>query len=469
MLYKRTKIVCTIGPSSWDYPTLKELAKNGMDLVRLNLSHGTHEEKAQQIRFIRQIAQKAGKHLAIIADLQGPKLRLGKIEGILTITKGDVLKLSAIPKEGALPIQFDFSPYIKAGERVLLNDGLVEFKVLHVKAGVVEIEALNNGWVSSNKGINIPDTHLNSAAFTPKDAEDTEFAIKQNVDYIALSFVQTADDITHLQDIISSHKSNTKVIAKIETKEAVDNLEAIIKATNAIMIARGDLASETKAEEVPLIQQKIIRLARQNQKPVIVATQMLESMTENPRPTRAEVSDVANAVLDEADAVMLSGETASGKYPVEAVKTMNQVILSVEKNPEYKKYIKINWENISLENLSTSAIAASAASMAYRINAKAIVAATSAGRTVRLVSSFRPSSPIIAIAHDEQTCNQLTLMWGVTAIQVPSFKSSDIFWKNIAKKVKAKKLAQKGDKIVLVGGTKIGVTGATDTIKVITL
>lgn len=469
MIYKKTKIVCTIGPSSWDKETLKELALSGMDLARLNLSHGTHEEKRDQINRIRSVAKEIGKRIAIIADLQGPKLRLGEIDGVLTICEGDILKFSITPGKDILPIQFDFAPFIKRGQRIFLNDGLIELIVLGNSKKIVKAQAQNSGWISSNKGINLPDTYLNSAAFTPKDKIDAEFAIKEKVDYLALSYVQTASDINVVKNLIKESNSKTKIIAKIEKNEAILNLEEIIKAADALIVARGDLGIETKAEEVPLLQQKIVKLSRQHQKPVIVATQMLESMVENPRPTRAEVSDVANAVLDQVDGVMLSAESASGKYPIQAVKIMRDVILSVEKNSEYKKYIKINWENIHLDNLSVSAIASSAASLAYRIDAKAIITATSSGRTVRFLASFRPNAQILAVAHDEQTCDQLGLIWGVTSMPMKPIRNSDKFWRNIIKEAKAKGLVNTGEKIVLVGGTKIGTPGATDSIKVVTL
>lgn len=466
---KKTKIVCTIGPSSWDKETLKELALSGMDLARLNLSHGTHEEKRDQIHRIRAVSKEIGKRVAIIADLQGPKLRLGCIESVLNINKGDILRLSARSGKDILSIQFDFAPFIKKGHRVFLNDGLVELKVLGVSRGVIKLEAQNCGWVSSNKGINLPDTNLNSAAFTPKDKIDTEFAIKEKADYIALSFIQTPSDINILKDLIKANNSKIKIIAKIEKNEAITNLEEIIKVADALMVARGDLAIEAKAEEVPILQQKMIRLCRQYQKPVIVATQMLESMVENPRPTRAEVSDVANAVLDQVDGVMLSAESASGKYPVEAVRTMKDIICSVERDTEYKKYIKVSWGNIHLEDLSASAIAAAAASLAYRIDAKTIIAATSSGKTVMSLSAFRPGAKILAVAHDEQTCDQLSLVWGVTSLPMKPIRNSDKFWKNIIKEAKIKDLIHPGERVVLVGGTKIGTSGATDSIKVVTV
>lgn len=468
-MLKRTKIVCTIGPSSWDYSTLKELAESGMDVARLNFSHGTFEEKGTQLKLVRKISKELGKSLAVLADMPGPKLRLGLFEGKIEIQKGETIYLSSDPKEGELPVQFDLSPFLKKKQRIFLNDGLVELLVVGVKGKTIETIAQNSGWVSQKKGVNIPDTLLTGAVFTERDREGTEFAIKLNADYVALSFVQQPSDLDDARAIIKKHKSQAKIIVKLETSQAVENLEEIISAADAVMIARGDLAIETNAAEVPIVQQKILNLARQNQKPVIVATQMLESMTENPRPTRAEVSDVANAVLDQADAVMLSAETANGKYPIEAVRVMSEVINSVEANPDYQRYIKINWENLSKAEIHFNAIAASAASLAYRINAACIVVATASGKTARMIASFRPSSRILAATHDEQTRHQLTLIWGVRPSIVKATRTSDEFWKKIIDAVRDSKFAKKGDRIVLVSGTKIGISGDTDTIKVVRL
>lgn len=466
---KRTKIVCTIGPASGDYKTLKDLALAGMDVARLNFSHGTQKEKVEHIKLIRQISEELNKPIAIIGDLQGPKIRLGEIAGIRGIKKGERIRLSLNPIEDELPMQFDLSPFVKRSQRIFLNDGLVELKVTGLSGKTIETIAGNSGWVSSHKGVNIPDTHLKGASFTDKDATDAEFALKNGADYLSVSFIQTLEDLRTVKKLIKKFSSKAQVIVKIEKAEAVNNLEKIIPETDAVMVARGDLAIETKLELVPLIQQKIVRLSRQNKKPVIVATQMLESMIENPRPTRAEVSDVANAVLDQVDAVMLSAESASGKYPVEAVLTMQHVINSIEENLDYKHYIKINWEQVSEEELPFNAIASSAASLAYRIGAKVIVSATATGNSAKRLSSFRPGSDIVAVTHDLTTSNQLALVWNVNPLIVKPSKDSDTFWRNITAALKENKFVEKKDKAVLVGGSIVGVSGATDTIKVVTI
>lgn len=466
---KRTKIVCTLGPASWDPKTLKQLAEAGMNVARLNFSHGTQEEKADQIANIRRISKEIGKPIAILADLQGPKIRLGMIDGVRNIKKGDKIVLSLNPVEEELPMQYDLSPFVKKGQRIFLNDGLVEIKVDEVKGKTIHTTAQNDGWVSSNKGVNVPDTRMKGASFTPKDRSDAEFALSQDVDYLAISFVQTPEDLKDPKELIKKHKSRTKIVVKVEKNEAITYLEEIIKETDAVMVARGDLAIETAAAQVPVHQQKMIRLSRQYQKPVIVATQMLESMTENPRPTRAEVSDVANAVLDQVDAVMLSAESASGKYPVETVTTMKDVILSVERNMDYARYFKINWETLNSDDVEVNAIAAAAASLAYRTHAKAIVVATATGRTAKILSSFRPVSPIVAVTHDETTCNQLVLNWGIKSVVVPATDSPTKFWDNMIEEVKKQGFAKKGDQVVLISGTNVGLPANTDTIKLVTL
>lgn len=469
MVFKRTKIVATIGPASSSPDILKALIKTGLDVVRLNFSHGNYQERIEQIKTIRRLSEELKRPVAIMADLQGPKLRLGKFEGVIEITKGQLITLSTHPKENQLPIQFDLTPYVEKGQRIFINDGLVEFKIVGVKEDKLELQAQNSGQISANKGVNVPDTILENGSFTKKDAEDAEFVLTQNIDLIAMSFVQFAEDLKPLQNLLKKHNSRAKIIAKIEKKSALDNIEEIIKEADGIMIARGDLGIETLASEVPLVQERIINLARQHQKPVIVATQMLESMTTNPRPTRAETSDVANAVLREVDAVMLSGESANGKYPVEAVSTMQQIILSVEQHPEYKSNIDINWQKLTIQQISANAVAAAAQELALRTNAKVIVVGTASGRTAQILASFRPKSKILAITHDQQTQNQLQLSWGVEATVVNPIKSVDMFWEKIIVEVKQSKLASAGDNIVIISGSAVGVSGKTDTIKIVTL
>ncbi len=465
---KKTKIICTIGPASWEFTSMKKLAMAGMDIARLNMSHGSHEEKAEQIQNIRKISEQLGKPIGIIADLQGPKIRLGEIEGEVEIKKDQTVRLSTFAGDEELPMQFDLSPFVRKNHRIFLNDGLVQLKVTSINNKVITAKALNTGVVSAHKGVNIPDTDLKGASFTEKDKEDAEFALREEVDYIAMSFVQSADDLKQLRNLIKKDDKKTQIITKVEKNEAIENLEEIIQVSDALMVARGDLAIETEPAIVPILQQKIIKLCRQHQKPVIVATQMLESMIEHPRPTRAEVSDVANAVMDQVDAVMLSAESASGLYPIEAVETMQRIIESVESSSDYKRYIKRDWEALNPKELIFSAVTSSAASIAYRTHAQAIAVGTVTGRTARILSSFRPdTSNIIAVVHDRKTANQLALVWGVTALIVKPALDFNKFLSNIHEALTP--LFKKGDTVVVVTGLSAGTSGTTNTIKVTTI
>jgi pyruvate kinase len=471
-MQKKTKIVCTLGPASQDYQTIKSLVKAGMNVARLNFSHGDHAEKKAKIDIVRKVAEELDTPIAILADMSGPKIRLGELDGRKEISKGQEIVLTLNPQaevENELPIQYDLSPFVQTNQRIFLNDGLVELKVDEIKGKNIYTHATNSGWVSSHKGVNIPDTRLKGQVFTQKDSEDAEFALKEGVEYLALSFIQEVEDLEEARRMIQKLHPQTKIVVKVEKNEAVANLEDIIKATDAVMVARGDLAVEASAAEVPIVQQKIIHLSRQYRKPVIVATQMLESMIENPRPTRAEVSDVAYAVLDQVDAVMLSAESASGKYPVEAVTIMAEVILTVENHPETSHYIRTNWENIEKKEMEFNAIASSAASLAYRIGAEIVAVASATGAGVRRMASFRPSSYIVAITHDQFTANQLALVWGTHSLVVKPTKDTDTFWNAIVETLKKNEQVKKNDKIVMVGGTTVGIAGATYTIKVVSI
>lgn len=465
---KKTKIVATIGPASQNEKILKQLFNAGVNVTRLNFSHGNLEQKREAIALIRDVAKKTNQHIAILADLPGPKLRLGEIDGIFQIKKGMVITFG-LNSDATLPIQYDFTKEVKAGQRMFLNDGLIELTILSASKGVVTAKAINNGWVTSRKGINLPETILEGAAFTKEDREAAAFAIDQKVEFIALSFVQSAKDIQLLRTLLKEKKSKTHIIAKIEKPSAVENIAEIIHAADGVMVARGDLAIETSPAQVPLIQQKIITLARQEQKPVIVATQMLESMIENPRPTRAEASDVANAVISQVDAVMLSAESASGKYPVEAVTIMSEIIEAVEADAEFRRYIKINWEKLNLDDIHFNAIAASSASLAYRLKAPLIGIGTVTGRTAQLLSSFRPNSLIAAMTHDEYIGRQLMLCWGVYPVVLSEDAQSEHFGQTMLQALRSQKLAKKGETAVLIWGSKIGVAGTTNTIRALVL
>jgi len=468
--YKKTKIIATIGPASEEPKTLERMIKSGMDLVRLNYSHGNNEEKIEQIKIIKSLSNKLGKPVGIIADLAGPKLRLGQIEGIQTIKRGQTIVLSALSKPGVIPLQYDFSQFVRPEQNIYLNDGLVTLHVKHVTGKEIETVAVNSGWISSNKGVNLPDTTLPGQAFTPIDRENAVSALEAGVNYLALSFVDDHLDIVPVRELVEQINPKVKIIVKIERKGAVKNLEKIVRDTDAIMVARGDLAIETSPAEVPVLTQHIVRLCRKFQKPVIIATEMLESMTGNPRPTRAEASDVAAAVLIQADAVMLSGETARGKYPVETVQTMRDIILTVERSPEYKHYIKTDWEAMASNDKHVNALLSAAATICYRTSAPIIAIGTTSGRTARMISSFKPNSIILCATHDEETMNQTVLIWGSYPIVATPEENGEKFSEKVIAYIRDKKLAKKGETVIFIGGTKnIGVSGSTDMIKLVRL
>jgi pyruvate kinase len=459
--YKRSKIVATVGPSTDSYESVLELISNGANGLRLNFSHGTHAEHGQRIKWIRKASKELGKPVAIIQDLQGPKVRLGDFEGIINVQTGMQLRfkyLGEYEPEGPIPTQYDLSKKVKRGERLYLYDGKVRTTITSVKDGIVHARAENDGILIKRKGMNLPDTDFAGDIITRKDIADITYGSTQDIDYVALSFVQTASDISDLKRRLRGLNSTAKVISKIETKAAIDNLEQIVEASDAVMIARGDLAVETPAESVPIVQRKIIGLGMRYGKPTIVATQMLASMTDMPEPTRAEVSDVATAVLLGADCVMLSDETASGKYPIEAVQTMKRVIKYAEANrpasvsyPEYEDHSR------------QASISGAILSLAENIQATAIVAETKSGATARQIASRRPEIPVIAVTSDVRTLQQMTIIYGVKSYQRPVDAHAA---EKLTDWLRTNKVFHKGDIVVSVSGQYPGVVGATDTIKV---
>lgn len=459
--FKRTKIVATIGPATDSYEAIYALIKAGVNVIRMNFSHGTQEEHAKRIPWVRKASRELGKPVAIIQDLQGPKVRLGDFEGVITVQAGQHLSFaykSDYEKTGHIPTQYDLSTKIKPGERLYLFDGRVRTKVTAVREGVVYVQAENDGILIKRKGMNPPDTDFGGDILTKKDLDDVKFGVTQDFDYVALSFVQRAEDIENLRKILTSHGSDAKIIVKVETKAAVDNIESVVKAADATMIARGDLAVETPAETVPVVQRQIVGLCLMHAKPSIVATQMMLSMVDMPEPTRAEVSDVATAVFIGADAVMLSEETAMGKYPVETVKTMKRVIKYAEQHPPLKTVYPIEREHTLQHAISSSVI-----TLAQNIDAKAIVAETKSGATALQIAARRPNAPLIAVTDDDRTAQQLALVYGVKSYTRPidpqaASKLTDWLRENDVLKA--------GDVAVLVSGRHPGVVGTTDTIKV---
>lgn len=459
--FKRTKIIATVGPSTNDYESIYQLILAGANGLRLNFSHGTPEERLRQIDWIRQASKAFGKPVAIIQDLQGPKIRLGDFEGIINVRAGQNLQFkykADYARSGIIPIQYDLSKKVKRGERLYIYDGKVHTKVISVTGGVIFARAENDGILIKRKGINLPDTDFSGDIITTKDRKDLVFGSSVGVDYVALSFVQSAKDVTSLRRLLKNLGSHAKIITKIETRSAVENIEAIIQETDVIMIARGDLAIETLPESVPLEQRKIIGLGRRYKKPTIVATQMLASMTETPEPSRAEVSDVATAVIVGADCVMLSDETASGKYPVEAVKVMKRVVKYTEANPVVKAQFPDN-----ADFTRQDAIAKSLINLASEVGAKVIVAETKSGETATCIASFRPEIPIIAVTSDDYVTRQLAIVYGIKSYERPAGQFAAT---KLTNWLKQKRVLKVGDIVVTASGKYPGVVGTTDTIKV---
>ncbi len=423
-LFKRTKILATVGPSVFGEEKLKEMVYAGVNGFRLNFSHGTYDERDEQIRIIRKYAAERGKSVAIVQDLQGPKIRLGDIkDNHYDMHTGDEIILDYACQEhdggNVLPVQYNLAEKVKVGEPVLLFDGKVEgVMVEKTSPTAIKIKVENDGFVMSRKGINLPDTDMGGDIITEKDLADIEFGASRDFDYVAMSFIQSADDIDKLRQIMISNGSTAQIIAKIETKKAVqddETMEAIVKATDGIMVARGDLAYEAGAEIVPIVQRKLIALCRQYGKLCIVATQMMGSMVDNPRPTRAEVSDVATAVLLGADVVMLSDETANGKYPIETVKEMKKVILYTQ---DHSKILPLDKETTG-NYKNYDAISRAVVSLAEQIKADIIVAATKSGATAAAIAAQRPNIPMVSVTSNPRVAGQLALYYANSAFVRP--------------------------------------------------
>lgn len=463
--FKRTKIIATVGPATDSYEKVLELIKAGANGLRLNFSHGDHAEHAQRIKWIRKASQEYGKPVAIIQDLQGPKIRLGDFDGIINVQSGQSLAFkyqADYERSGLIPTQFDLSKKVKRGERLYLYDGKVRTTVTSVKDGVVHAQAENNGILIKRKGMNLPDTDFEGDVITGKDKKDLAFASTQDIDMVAQSFVQTAEDVRNLRKIMRGLNMNAKIIAKFETAAAVENIEEIVQETDLIMVARGDLAVEVIPESVPVVQRLLIGLGMRYAKPTIVATQMLFSMTEMPEPTRAEVSDVATAVLLGADCVMLSDETASGQYPIESVSMMKRIILYTQENAP----LRVEFEHPHAEADPASrqnAICNAVIRLGHEVNAKAIVAETKSGATALQISARRPHRPIVAVTSDRTVANQLSICFGIKSYVRPDSKMAAT---KLTNWLRQSDVLKKGDMIVTASGQYPGVVGTTDTIKV---
>ncbi|HUD03384.1 MAG TPA: pyruvate kinase [Patescibacteria group bacterium] len=461
--FKRTKIIATIGPVTNSYEAILGLIKAGANAIRLNFSYGINEDRDQQIVWIRQASQELNKPVAIIQDLQGPKIRLGDFEGVVPVQKGQSLRFrmnADYSREGVFPTQYDLSKKIKRGEQLHLYDGKVRTTVTSVLNSVVHVRAENDGILIARKGINLPDTDFEGDILTEKDRQDIAYGVQHDFDYVALSFVQSAKDIHLLRRQLRNLGSGAKIIAKIETKSATENLEDIIEEADAIMVARGDLAIEIGLESVPILQRKIINLGLKYGRPTIVATQMLASMAESPEPTRAEVSDIATAVLIGTDAMMLSDETAAGQYPLEAVGVMKKIIRYTQDNSESGKTTA---ELPSITCSRQDAISRAIVMLADSINAAAIIAETKSGATALKIAAQRPSQPIIAVTSNPRVAQQLAILYGcISFIRKDELTQAT----KLTDWLKLHRVLKKGDMVVTASGRHPGVVGTTDTIKV---
>jgi pyruvate kinase len=467
-LINKTKIVATLGPASSDKETLLEMARNGMNVCRLNLSHGKHEDLEKVIHTIREINLENNSHISILADLQGPKIRTGEVQGgSVQLASGSKIKFvvkKQLTNSETIFINYkNFLNDVQKGERVLIDDGKLVLEILDVDDTFAEAMVLFGGPLSSRKGVNLPNTKLSIPSLTPKDLIDLEFALKMDVRWIGLSFVRTANDVLHLKELIHEAGKDSKVIAKIEKPEAVADMDAIIDATDGIMVARGDLGVEIPMQDVPLIQKALVKKARKKFKPVIIATQMMESMITNISPTRAEVNDVANAVMDGADAVMLSGETSVGDHPIEVIRAMYKIVTRTE---EYKGiYFKDIKVRHSEERFVSDAICKSAVELAQNSEAKGIVTMTFSGYTTFRVASYRPNCLIFVFTSNQKILDMLSLVWGVRGFYYNKFVSTDHTIEDVRKSLKKSGYVVDGDYVIHVASMPISDKGSSNMLK----
>jgi pyruvate kinase len=470
--FHRTKIVATVGPACDTYDKLLELVKCGVNVFRLNFSHGTHEDKTKIIDFVREMNKKEPYNISILADLQGPKLRVGEIEnGMMEIKAGDILTFTnekLVGNKERIYVSYpNFHKDVKIGNIIMIDDGKLEVKVTSIlKNHDVQVEVILGGFLSSNKGINLPDTKISLPALTDKDLVDLDYIIEQDLDWVALSFVRSAKDLVILRNKLQEAKSKTKIIAKIEKPEALKNIRDIIVESDGIMIARGDLGVELPIEQVPLIQKQLIRKCLHRAKPVIVATQMMESMIERTKPNRSEITDVANAVLEGADAVMLSGETATGQHPKLVVETMRKIILEVERTDYRYNLEEILQPQPHSPSFLSDAICYNACNLAKESNADALVGMTQSGYTGFMLSSYRPKAPLYIFTKEKKLVNQLSLSWGVRAFYYCEEESlDDIFYDQI-KILKERGFVNPGHVVVSTGSTPIHLHLPTNVLKI---
>ncbi len=466
---KKTKIVCTLGPASQSEEILTQLVENGLNVCRFNFSHGSHEEHKERFNMAKKVREKLNKPVAILLDTKGPEIRTGNFnqaEVLLEEGQKFIITMKDVigSKEICTVSYKGLSEDVTSGDTILIDDGLVALKVESINGDDIHCVVENSGIVKNHKGVNVPGVKINLPALTEKDISDIEFGISQGIDYIAASFVRKASDVLAIREVLErNNATDIQIISKIENQEGVDNIDEILKVSDGIMVARGDLGVEIPTEEIPIVQKMMIRKCNEQGKPVVTATQMLDSMIRNPRPTRAEVTDVANAIYDGTDAIMLSGETAAGKYPVEAVKTMATIAKRTEETLNYNDLLKnkkLNGVNV------TDAISHATCTTAIDLNASAIITSTSSGHTARMVSKFRPACPIIAATNDDKVMRRLALTWGVYPIIAEEASNTDEVIENSIDAAKKASYLENGELVVITAGVPVGVSGTTNLIKV---
>ncbi len=467
---RKTKIICTIGPASESEERLRELMLAGMNVARFNFSHGTHEEQKAKYERVLKVRKELGLPVATMLDTKGPEIRLRDFEGgkvelrageTFTLTTEEIMGTAQRATISYKNLKNDIS----VGTTLLIDDGLIELEVEKISGEDIICRVINGGFVSNHKGVNVPGAILSMPYISDADMEDILFGIKEGYELIAASFVRSKEDIYELRKILQEHGSDMKIIAKIENMQGIENLEEILEASDGVMVARGDMGVEIPMEEVPVLQKKMIKMANAQGKHVITATQMLESMINHPRPTRAEATDIANAIYDGTTAIMLSGESAAGKYPVEAVKTMARIAESAEKDIDYRSRMRRNDEGDKSE--ITNAIAYATCSAAMDLNAAAIITVTMSGYTAEAISRFKPSCPIIGCAVNERVCDQLNLLWGVNPLLIKKEESSEELFADAVIAAKEAGYVNTGDIVVITAGVPLGITGTTNMIHVV--
>ncbi|MUK86873.1 pyruvate kinase [Ornithinibacillus sp. L9] len=469
---RKTKIVCTIGPASESIGKLEQLIEAGMNVARLNFSHGDYEEHGNRIKNIRAAAEKTGKTVAILLDTKGPEIRTGTFrDGQAELVEGNIVYISMKEVEGTaerFSITYDgLIDDVHEGSKILLDDGLIELEVVEIDHANKELKTktLNSGTIKNKKGVNVPNVKVNLPGITEKDANDIVFGIEQDVDFIAASFVRRPSDVLDIKELLEKHQAeHIKIIPKIENQEGVDNIDSILEVSDGLMVARGDLGVEIPAEDVPLVQKELIRKCNTAGKPVITATQMLDSMQRNPRPTRAEASDVANAIFDGTDAIMLSGETAAGNYPVESVKTMNNIAVKTETGLDHRTILKHRSQSVDMT--ITDAISQSVTHTAMNLSVDAIITPTESGHTARMISKYRPDSPIVAVTFSERVNRQLSLVWGVHAVMGGRASSTDEMLDVAIDAGIGANLFSRGSRVIITAGVPVGESGTTNLMKV---